>query len=57
MVQTVTSRTDLREKLNGRNSGGVFLTTIHKFNEDTDVLTREPMWFVFRMKHTEVKQS
>ena len=38
VVQTVTSRTDLREKLNGRN-GGVFLTTIHKFNEDTDVLT------------------
>ena len=39
VVQTVTSRTDLREKLSGRNSGGVFLTTIHKFNEDTDVLT------------------
>ena len=39
VVQTVTSRADLREKLNGRNSGGVFLTTIHKFNEDTDVLT------------------
>lgn len=39
VVQTVTSRTDLREKLNDRNSGGVFLTTIHKFNEDTDVLT------------------
>ena len=39
VVQTVTSRTDLREKLNGRNSGGVFLTTIHKFNEDTDLLT------------------
>jgi type I restriction enzyme, R subunit len=39
VVQTVSSRTDLREKLNGRNSGGVFLTTIHKFNEDTDLLT------------------
>jgi len=39
VVQTVTSRVDLREKLSGRNSGGVFLTTIHKFNEDTDVLT------------------
>tara|TARA_R110000765_G_scaffold2912_1_gene9066 strand:+ start:23359 stop:26505 length:3147 start_codon:yes stop_codon:yes gene_type:complete len=40
VVQTVLSRTDLREKLEGRNSGGVFLTTIHKFNEDTDVLTK-----------------
>ena len=39
VVESVTSRIDLREKLNGRNSGGVFLTTIHKFNEDTDVLT------------------
>ena len=39
VVQSVTSRSDLREKLQGRNSGGVFLTTIHKFNEDTDVLT------------------
>jgi len=39
VVQSVLSRTDLREKIQGRNSGGVFLTTIHKFNEDTDVLT------------------
>lgn len=39
VVQSVTSRTDLREKLKGRNSGGVFLTTIHKFNEDTELLT------------------
>jgi type I restriction enzyme, R subunit len=39
VVQSVTSRSDLRDKLQGRNSGGVFLTTIHKFNEDTDVLT------------------
>lgn len=39
VVQSVTSRSDLREKLQGRNSGGVFLTTIHKFNEDTDLLT------------------
>ena len=39
VVQTVTSRADLRDKLHGRNSGGVFLTTIHKFNEDTDLLT------------------
>ena len=40
IVQTVTSRADLRKKLEGRNSGGVFLTTIHKFNEDTDILTK-----------------
>lgn len=38
-VQTVESRNDLREKLQGRNSGGVFLTTIHKFTEDTELLT------------------
>jgi type I restriction enzyme R subunit len=39
VVQSVTSRTDLRDKLKGKNSGGVFLTTIHKFNEDTTLLT------------------
>ncbi len=39
VVESVDSRTDLRAKLQGRKSGGVFLTTIHKFNEDTDVLT------------------
>ncbi|BED87930.1 DEAD/DEAH box helicase [Pseudoalteromonas sp. MM1] len=38
-VKTVTSRTHLRELLEGRNSGGVFLTTIHKFTEDTLLLT------------------
>jgi len=39
VVMSVHSRYDLREKLKGRNSGGVFLTTIHKFNEDTELLT------------------
>lgn len=39
VVKSVASRSDLREKLQGRNSGGVFLTTIHKFNEDTELLT------------------
>ena len=34
-VISVESRDDLRELLKGRNSGGVFLTTIHKFTEDT----------------------
>jgi type I restriction enzyme R subunit len=29
----------LRELLQGRQSGGVFLTTIHKFTEDTQLLT------------------
>lgn len=35
----VESRKELRELLQGRNSGGVFLTTIHKFTEDTELLT------------------
>ena len=38
-IVSVNSRDDLREKLKGRNSGGVFLTTIHKFAEDTELLT------------------
>ena len=38
-VESVESRSDLRAKLQGRNSGGVFLTTIHKFTEDTKLLT------------------
>lgn len=38
-VVSVTSRQHLRELLKGRNSGGVFLTTIHKFTEDTELLT------------------
>lgn len=38
-VQSVGSRQDLREQLQGRKSGGVFLTTIHKFTEDTQLLT------------------
>ena len=38
-IISVESRTHLRELLQGRNSGGVFLTTIHKFTEDTQLLT------------------
>lgn len=38
-VISVESRQHLRELLKGRNSGGVFLTTIHKFTEDTELLT------------------
>ena len=38
-VESVESRNNLREKLQGRQSGGVFLTTIHKFTEDTKLLT------------------
>lgn len=38
-VKSVESRTKLRTLLQGRNSGGVFLTTIHKFTEDTKLLT------------------
>jgi len=38
-VESVESRADLRSKVQGRQSGGVFLTTIHKFTEDTELLT------------------
>ncbi|MCW8918368.1 MAG: HsdR family type I site-specific deoxyribonuclease [Gammaproteobacteria bacterium] len=38
-VISVESRAQLRDLLKGRNSGGVFLTTIHKFTEDTELLT------------------
>ncbi|TNE79416.1 MAG: type I restriction endonuclease subunit R [Bacteroidetes bacterium] len=38
-VESVESRADLRAKLQNRQSGGVFLTTIHKFTEDTELLT------------------
>jgi len=37
-VISVESRDHLRELMKGRNSGGVFLTTIHKFTEDTELL-------------------
>lgn len=38
-VISVESRDHLRILMKGRNSGGVFLTTIHKFTEDTELLT------------------
>ncbi|MDA9774556.1 HsdR family type I site-specific deoxyribonuclease, partial [Saprospiraceae bacterium] len=38
-VISVESRKELRELLQGRKSGGVFLTTIHKFSEDIELLT------------------
>lgn len=38
-VISVKSRADLREKLQNRKSGGVFLTTIQKFSEDIEILT------------------
>ena len=38
-VISVESRKELRELLQDRKSGGVFLTTIHKFSEDTQLLT------------------
>lgn len=34
------SRAELKERLQNIQSGGVFLTTIHKFTEDTDLLTQ-----------------
>lgn len=38
-IISVESREDLKAKLRGIKSGGVYLTTIHKFTEDTDLLT------------------
>jgi type I restriction enzyme R subunit len=38
-IVSVESRAHLRELLQDRKSGGVFLTTIHKFTEDTELLT------------------
>lgn len=38
-VISVESREDLKSYLQNRKSGGVFLTTIQKFNEDIDLLT------------------
>lgn len=38
-IREVESRARLREYLAGRNSGGVFLTTIHKFTDDTRLLS------------------
>lgn len=41
-VISVTSRAHLRELLQDRQSGGVFLTTVHKFTEDLELLTKRP---------------
>ena len=38
-VVSVESRVQLKELLKNRKSGGVFLTTIHKFTESTELLT------------------
>ena len=38
-VVSVESRANLREWVQGRQSGGVFLTTIHKFTEDAQLLS------------------
>ena len=38
-VVSVESRAHLRELIQGRQSGGVFLTTIHKFTEDAQLLS------------------
>ena len=39
LIKSVESREKLREELKGIASGGVFLTTIHKFTEDAQLLT------------------
>lgn len=38
-VIKITDREHLKEKLGSRNSGGVYLTTIQKFTENTDLLS------------------
>jgi len=38
-IEQVESREELRKKLKGRASGGVFLTTVQKFTEDTLLLS------------------
>ncbi|MBR3025842.1 MAG: type I restriction endonuclease subunit R, partial [Oscillospiraceae bacterium] len=38
-VKSIESRENLRAELQGRESGGVYLTTIQKFTEDLDILT------------------
>lgn len=38
-IKSFESRTDLKMNLDGISSGGVFLTTVQKFNEDTSLLT------------------
>lgn len=40
MIQQVESREHLKELLQGRTSGGVFLTTIQKFSKDIDLLSK-----------------
>ena len=39
VVEQVESREDLKTKLQGRTSGGVFLTTIQKFSKDINLLS------------------
>ena len=38
-IISVESREDLKNRLKGIESGGVFLTTVHKFTENTELLT------------------
>ena len=38
-IISVESLSELRQRLQGKQSGGVFLSTIHKFTEDTQLLT------------------
>jgi len=39
MVVSIDSRENLKSALQGRKSGGVYLTTIHKFTEELELLT------------------
>lgn len=40
VIEQVESRDDLKKKLQGRTSGGVFLTTIQKFSKDINLLSK-----------------
>lgn len=40
VIEQIDSREALKQKLEGRESGGVFLTTIQKFSEDIDLLSK-----------------
>ena len=39
VIEQVESREDMKDKLQGRTSGGVFLTTIQKFSKDINLLS------------------
>jgi type I site-specific restriction-modification system R (restriction) subunit len=51
----IESRTHLRELLKEETAVVFFLTTIHKFTEDTRLLTDRTNVILYLTRHTEVK--